>query len=261
MKKYFSMVFMCLLTTVIFFVGNALSLPLPFYDGFENIPVGDYPSANGWQNLTDGADAYVSDDVAYGGDHSLKIISEPHWARVDIVQLDTVPDILSYGGAIYIDPNYVRSARLGFFKRVGGQVPDFNNFSIINWDGSAGEVYFAGSPDVPMISLGDFTIGNWVFLRADLDFITQTADLWVNGNLVETNFPIYPKEFDDPEWGHVVMNQYGAMEYNWPGDGTGVIYIDDVFIGETAPVPEPSTMLLVATGLIGLAGFRKKFKK
>jgi hypothetical protein len=28
-----------------------------------------------------------------------------------------------------------------------------------------------------------------------------------------------------------------------------------------APVPEPSTLILVATGLIGLAGFRKKFKK
>ena len=28
-----------------------------------------------------------------------------------------------------------------------------------------------------------------------------------------------------------------------------------------APVPEPSTILLVATGLIGLVGFRKKFKK
>jgi len=29
----------------------------------------------------------------------------------------------------------------------------------------------------------------------------------------------------------------------------------------STPVPEPSTMLLVATGLIGLVGFRKKFKK
>jgi hypothetical protein len=36
---------------------------------------------------------------------------------------------------------------------------------------------------------------------------------------------------------------------------------NDNLIGQTAPVPEPSTMLLLGSGLIGLLGFRKKFKK
>ncbi len=39
--------------------------------------------------------------------------------------------------------------------------------------------------------------------------------------------------------------------------------VDYVFGGPNpnAPVPEPTTMLLLSTGLVGLAGFRKKLKK
>jgi hypothetical protein len=48
-------------------------------------------------------------------------------------------------------------------------------------------------------------------------------------------------------------NEYGKIDYNLVGSFE--IY------GTAAPVPEPATMLLFGSGLIGLAGFRKKFKK
>ncbi|MHC4369290.1 MAG: hypothetical protein ACYSW8_16905, partial [Planctomycetota bacterium] len=70
----------------------------------------------------------------------------------------------------------------------------------------------------------------WLTVRADLDYTTRTARLWLDGEIVATGIPILPKEFDDPSYGHVVLDKFGITEYNWAGGGTGVIYVDDVRI-------------------------------
>jgi hypothetical protein len=59
-----------------------------------------------------------------------------------------------------------------------------------------------------------------------------------------------------------------TVSFEWlasgtPGAQTFEVYdfnFDTVASGQTAPVPEPATFILVGSGLLGLAGLRKKIK-
>jgi hypothetical protein len=64
-------------------------------------------------------------------------------------------------------------------------------------------------------------------------------------------------------WPHYTYgdNEQGWVVQNGNTGGQANLYVISFDAPAPAPVPEPATMLLLGSGLVGLVGFRKRFKK
>ena len=227
--KFIRILFMLICSFVLMLACNSIyAVSLPFEDGFENSVVGDHPDENGWQILFSGKTAVVSDNVACSGEKSFYLDSNPNWARMDYVQLNEVPNYLTYEASVYLDPNDGKNSMVGFMQAFGSQGPTWNKIGV---DAINGKVWFEGEEGH---LIGNYTPGTWCSVRVQLDFVRLKGNIWLDGDLVAVEVNIRPKEFDSG-YGHHISDKWGVVSGNYsPSSGSSnVVYFDDLSIQET----------------------------
>ena len=205
-----------------------------FVDDFESYTVGALPPV--WEIVYSGkgtAWQIVTDAEAASGSQSLRLWGQPGWSAVVDRHFTTDSPVIGYRFAIRIKPGGVTYAEHPAFFKFRAENYWGTYYAVVYFWHLSGEIQAED-----LTALGTWIPGTWHQVRVLLDRTSHTYRLWIDGQLLGTDLPIY---YQHPEWidALALTSAHGGVP----------VYYDDVAVF----VPEPAEVAgLLTDALDGL---------
>lgn len=145
------------------------------------------------------------------------------------------------------------SAALGTASTAWTQFTDQNSFTL-NYSGGLTEfgIFNSEDPDDYLEIDGFFAI-----MRIDENHNVFINDIDTGFSLsASETFGFYLGDWDSRDTDYEISGILNKWDLDFNGDN-----ISDISVGNANPVPIPTALFLFGSGLVGLAGFRRKTKK